>query len=245
WNAATTFGQQGPIFLLEPPSTLVFSNTTGSQLSCSAHGSPPPLVTWITSPDQRLVSAVPGLRQLMGNGTLYFPPFLAQDFRAEIHNARYRCRASNSLGTVLSREVTLRAVLTMPGYEVRVSRSPVVEGNNAMLSCAAREDIKEHLTVTSWYRDESILLPGSSDTDFFIVWGYISFESRVAVRLRCKLQYNIALCRFVFIVEELVSHFSEMGLRMKKLVEEIAVPLIFAQKSSWVVKTFVFFLNKR
>lgn len=48
-------------------------------------------------------------RQLLGNGTLYFPPFLAQDFRAEVHNARYRCRATSSVGTVLSREVTLRA----------------------------------------------------------------------------------------------------------------------------------------
>lgn len=48
-------------------------------------------------------------RQLLGNGTLYFPPFLVQDFRAEVHNARYRCRATSSVGTVLSREVTLRA----------------------------------------------------------------------------------------------------------------------------------------
>uniref|UniRef100_A0ABD2XN24 Down syndrome cell adhesion molecule-like protein Dscam2 n=1 Tax=Trichogramma kaykai TaxID=54128 RepID=A0ABD2XN24_9HYME len=164
WQARPCSGQQGPVFVLEPPSTLVFSNTTGSQLSCSAHGSPQPVVTWITSPDQRSVSAVPGLRQLLGNGTLYFPPFLAQDFRAEIHSARYRCRAANSVGIVLSREVTLRAVLTVPGYEVRVNRSPVYEGNNAVLSCTAREDIKEHLTVTSWYRDESILLPGSTDT---------------------------------------------------------------------------------
>ncbi|XP_015187903.1 PREDICTED: Down syndrome cell adhesion molecule-like protein Dscam2 isoform X4 [Polistes dominula] len=156
--------QQGPEFVLEPPSTLVFSNTTGSQLSCSAHGSPTPHVTWITSPDQRSVSAVPGLRQLLGNGTLYFPPFLAQDFRAEVHNARYRCRATSSVGTILSREVTLRAVLTVSGYDVRVNRSPVVEGCNAVLSCTAREDIKEHLTVTSWFRDDAILLPGSTDT---------------------------------------------------------------------------------
>ncbi|XP_034948275.1 Down syndrome cell adhesion molecule-like protein Dscam2 isoform X1 [Chelonus insularis] len=163
-SCVAVLGQQGPVFVLEPPSTLVFSNTTGSQLSCSAHGSPTTHVTWITSPDQRIVTAVPGLRQLLGNGTLYFPPFLAQDFRAEVHNARYRCRASNSVGTVLSREVTLRAVLTVSGYDVRVNRSPVVEGCNAVLSCTAREDVKEHLTVTSWYRDDAILLPGSIDT---------------------------------------------------------------------------------
>ncbi|XP_044017269.1 Down syndrome cell adhesion molecule-like protein Dscam2 [Aphidius gifuensis] len=163
-SCVAVLGQQGPVFIVEPPSTLVFSNTTGSQLSCAAHGSPTPHVTWITSPDQRTVTAVPGLRQLLGNGTLYFPPFLAQDFRAEVHNARYRCRATSSVGTVLSREVTLRAVLTVPGYDIRVNRSPVAEGCNAVLSCTAREDVKEHLTVTSWYRDDAILLPGSIDT---------------------------------------------------------------------------------
>ncbi|KAL2727112.1 cell adhesion molecule Dscam2 isoform X1, partial [Vespula squamosa] len=118
WSSlgVVVLGQQGPEFVLEPPSTLVFSNTTGSQLSCSAHGSPTPHVTWITSPDQRSVSAVPGLRQLLGNGTLYFPPFLAQDFRAEVHNARYRCRATSSVGTILSREVTLRAGKPSPRF---------------------------------------------------------------------------------------------------------------------------------
>lgn len=55
-------------------------------------------------------------------------------------------------------------MLTVPGYDVRVNRSPVVEGCNAVLSCTAREDVKEHLTVTSWFRDDAILLPGSTDT---------------------------------------------------------------------------------
>lgn len=55
-------------------------------------------------------------------------------------------------------------VLTVPGYDVRVNRQPVMEGCNAVLSCTAREDIKEHLTVTSWFRDEAILLPGNTDT---------------------------------------------------------------------------------
>ncbi|XP_024944983.1 Down syndrome cell adhesion molecule-like protein Dscam2 isoform X2 [Cephus cinctus] len=161
---AAVLGQQGPVFILEPPSMLIFSNTTGSQLSCSAHGSPTPHVTWISSSDQRSVTAVPGLRQLLGNGTLYFPPFLAQDFRAEIHNARYRCRATSSVGTVLSREVTLRAVLTVSGYDVRVNRAHVVAGCNAVLTCTTREDVREHLTVTSWFKDDAILLPGSTDT---------------------------------------------------------------------------------
>ena len=55
-------------------------------------------------------------------------------------------------------------MLMVPGYDVRVNRSPVLEGCNAVLSCTAREDVKEHLTVTSWFRDDAILLPGSTDT---------------------------------------------------------------------------------
>lgn len=55
-------------------------------------------------------------------------------------------------------------VLTVPGYDVRVNRQPVMEGCNAVLSCTAREDVKEHLTVTSWFRDDAILLPGNTDT---------------------------------------------------------------------------------
>jgi len=33
-------------------------------------------------------------RQTLGNGTLYFPPFRAEDYRADIHSTVYRCKAS-------------------------------------------------------------------------------------------------------------------------------------------------------
>lgn len=48
-------------------------------------------------------------RQITGNGTLYFPPFLGQYFRADVHEGIYRCKASNQAGTVLSRDVDIRA----------------------------------------------------------------------------------------------------------------------------------------
>lgn len=48
-------------------------------------------------------------RQTPGNGTLYFPPFLGQYFRADVHEGIYRCRASNSAGTILSRNVYVHA----------------------------------------------------------------------------------------------------------------------------------------
>lgn len=48
-------------------------------------------------------------RQTPGNGTLYFPPFLAQYYRADVHEATYRCKASNEAGTILSRDVRVQA----------------------------------------------------------------------------------------------------------------------------------------
>ncbi|CAH1377592.1 unnamed protein product, partial [Tenebrio molitor] len=98
----------GPVFLLEPPAHLTFSNTSGSQVSCSAHGSPTPQVDWLLQ-DGQTVTAVPGLRQSLGNGTLYFPPFRGEDYRKDVHSTVYRCRASNLAGTILSRDVNVRA----------------------------------------------------------------------------------------------------------------------------------------
>ncbi|RZC37087.1 I-set domain containing protein [Asbolus verrucosus] len=54
----------GPVFLLEPPAHLTFSNTSGSQVSCSAHGSPTPQVDWLLQ-DGQTVTAVPGLRYVI------------------------------------------------------------------------------------------------------------------------------------------------------------------------------------
>lgn len=54
-------GLQAPIFFQEPLPRLLFSNDTGSHISCSAHGNPPPVVTWV-SKDGSLVAPVPGLR---------------------------------------------------------------------------------------------------------------------------------------------------------------------------------------
>lgn len=54
-------GQQAPLFLQEPLSRLIFSNDTGSQISCSSHGNPTPKVSWVQK-DGSPVSSVPGLR---------------------------------------------------------------------------------------------------------------------------------------------------------------------------------------
>lgn len=54
-------GLRVPTFIQEPPSRLLFSNDTGTQVSCSAHGNPPPIVSWVMK-DGSMAIAVPGLR---------------------------------------------------------------------------------------------------------------------------------------------------------------------------------------
>uniref|UniRef100_A0A1B0BV91 Ig-like domain-containing protein n=1 Tax=Glossina palpalis gambiensis TaxID=67801 RepID=A0A1B0BV91_9MUSC len=48
-------------------------------------------------------------QKIAGNGTLYFPPFLSQYYRTDVHETTYRCRATNEAGTILSRNVRVQA----------------------------------------------------------------------------------------------------------------------------------------
>lgn len=55
-------GVQAPLFQQEPISELVFSNESGSLISCSAHGNPTPVVTFVQKDSSTPISPVPGLR---------------------------------------------------------------------------------------------------------------------------------------------------------------------------------------
>lgn len=100
----------GPVFVREPPNRVDFSNTTGADVACSARGNPPPEIIWVRS-DGTAVGDVPGLRQVLSNGNLVFPPFRAEDYRQEVHAQVYACLAKNSVGSILSRDVNVRAGL--------------------------------------------------------------------------------------------------------------------------------------
>ncbi|GFY41202.1 hypothetical protein TNIN_53881 [Trichonephila inaurata madagascariensis] len=104
----TADDQQGPRFVQEPPRNRVdFANGTGTVLTCSAHGNPQPKVTWLTG-GSVAVSDVPGLRHVRPDGSLVFLPFRPEEYRQDVHDAIYRCAASNGVGTTLSRETKVR-----------------------------------------------------------------------------------------------------------------------------------------
>uniref|UniRef100_T1JI47 Ig-like domain-containing protein n=1 Tax=Strigamia maritima TaxID=126957 RepID=T1JI47_STRMM len=98
----------GPIFITEPSSHVDFSNFTGTRIECVAHGNPLPVIKWIHA-DGAPVSDVPALRQQLRNGTLHFLPFRGEEYKSSVHVGVYRCTASNSVGTIVSREVNVRA----------------------------------------------------------------------------------------------------------------------------------------
>jgi hypothetical protein len=47
--------------------------------------------------------------QVLPNGNLVFPPFRAEDYRQEVHAQVYVCLAKNSVGSINSRDVNVRA----------------------------------------------------------------------------------------------------------------------------------------
>ena len=47
--------------------------------------------------------------QVLASGALVFPPFRAEDYRQEVHAQTYICLARNSVGTIHSRDVHVRA----------------------------------------------------------------------------------------------------------------------------------------
>ncbi|KPJ10146.1 Down syndrome cell adhesion molecule-like protein CG42256, partial [Papilio machaon] len=149
--------EHGPVFLLEPPARLAFANSTGARVSCAAHGAPPPTITW-QLPDGTPLDDVPGLRQVLDNGTLVFLPFSAAQYRQEVHAALLRCRAHNAHGAILSRDMRVHAVVWQE-WQAQVTATRAVMGGPALLTCSAPAALRDHASVAAWYRDDAVLTP--------------------------------------------------------------------------------------
>ncbi|KAF4525156.1 hypothetical protein B566_EDAN014773, partial [Ephemera danica] len=147
---------RGPVFVLEPPSRLDFSNSSGGWLDCSAAGSPVPTVTWLSA-DGGPASDVPGVRRALGNGTLVLLPFPAAAFRQDVHATSYRCLAENVAGRVLSRAVHVRAVVSQ-AYQAMAEALPAARGCTAVLRCVLPSFVREFVRVVSWLQEPSFYI---------------------------------------------------------------------------------------
>ncbi|XP_050461767.1 cell adhesion molecule Dscam2 isoform X11 [Cataglyphis hispanica] len=142
----------GPVFVKEPPNRVDFSNGTGAVVECQARGNPQPDIIWVRS-DGTAVGDVPGLRQVLPNGNLVFPPFRAEDYRQEVHAQVYSCLARSPAGSVHSRDVNVRAVVQQ-FYETRVIDEFVLRGNTATLKCLVPSFVADFVDVIEWQAED-------------------------------------------------------------------------------------------
>ncbi|XP_036142496.1 Down syndrome cell adhesion molecule-like protein Dscam2 isoform X4 [Monomorium pharaonis] len=138
----------GPVFVKEPPNRIDFSNGTGAVVECQARGNPQPDIIWVRS-DGTAVGDVPGLRQVLPNGNLVFPPFRAEDYRQEVHAQVYSCLARSPAGSVHSRDVNVRAVVAQY-FEVQVYDQFAIRGNAAIFKCQVPSFVADHVDVVGW-----------------------------------------------------------------------------------------------
>ncbi|XP_067127158.1 cell adhesion molecule Dscam1-like isoform X1 [Centruroides vittatus] len=142
--------REGPKITSQPPLVVEFTNSTGSLVTCSARGNPTPIIRWIKT-DGTDVTRIQGLRHVLSNGTLYFPPFSARSYRQDVHSTIIHCSASNSLGTVISTAIRLTAVVKQY-YEVKVYDEFVIRGNTAVIRCHIPSFVKDYVTVIGWVK---------------------------------------------------------------------------------------------
>uniref|UniRef100_A0AAR5PMC5 Down syndrome cell adhesion molecule-like protein Dscam2 n=1 Tax=Dendroctonus ponderosae TaxID=77166 RepID=A0AAR5PMC5_DENPD len=200
----------GPVFLKEPPNRVDFSNTTGAVVECSASGNPPPDIIWVRS-DGSAVGDVPGLRQVLANGNLVFPPFRAEDYRQEVHAQVYACLAKNSVGSINSRDVNVRAVVAQ-SYEVEADNEYVIRGNSAIMKCEVPSFVSDFVLVENWQdsKGHTYLLGENYDSKYLVLPsgelhirdvgpedGYKSYQCRTKHRLTGETRLSATKGRLV------------------------------------------------
>ncbi|XP_020714029.1 Down syndrome cell adhesion molecule-like protein Dscam2 [Ceratitis capitata] len=161
--ASNYFDTQGPNFSHEPPSRIEFTNNAGSIADCIAHGNPPPNVEWLDK-DNNPITSISKVRHILANGSLYFPPFEAEEFRQDVHWSVYHCVASNAVGTVVSRDVVVKAVVNQR-YEPEVQNPGGFIGSNVLIKCNIPSFVKEYVTVTSWLQEPNFNIYPSLEGD--------------------------------------------------------------------------------
>ncbi|XP_043249346.1 Down syndrome cell adhesion molecule-like protein Dscam2 [Colletes gigas] len=159
----------GPVFVKEPPNRIDFSNGTGAVVECQARGNPQPDIIWVRA-DGSAVGDVPGLRQVLPNGNLVFPPFRAEDYRQEVHAQVYSCLARSPAGSVHSRDVNVRAVVAQY-YDTDVNKEYAIRGNSAILKCVVPSFVADFVKVLSWHTDqgEEFILGDDYDGKYLVL----------------------------------------------------------------------------
>ena len=153
---------RGPIFLSEPPSSLVFANTHGASVPCTAYGRPAPALDWLKD-DGSAVDDIPGLLTVLSNNTLKFHPFDDNSFQTDVHTQTYRCQASNDAGSVISRSMQVKSVLIdqYKTYNLQLTDVWVMRGSTATFRCIINPPyVKQYIKIVGWTQGTKEIVAG-------------------------------------------------------------------------------------
>ncbi|XP_053207473.1 cell adhesion molecule DSCAM-like isoform X2 [Panonychus citri] len=171
FRSSNTLDRHGSTFVRSPPPYVDFLNSTGTVIPCSASGLPIPTITWYKDDGSSLID-IPNLRQVSPDGSLVFLPFTASKYRGDVHSTTYKCTASNTLGTIESNPVRVKAVINQH-YEIQVYDDFVIRGNTGILRCNVPTFVKDYVTVISWLRSDGNII----SSDLFKGGRYFIFPS--------------------------------------------------------------------
>ncbi|XP_074600813.1 cell adhesion molecule Dscam1-like [Brevipalpus obovatus] len=149
--------RRAPTFVQEPDNRIVFTNNTGYKIACSASGNPKPSVSWYHKSGHQVID-IAGIRHVSADGSLVFPAFRADDWRLNVHSTSYYCLAANPLASILSRDVSVRAVVAQH-YTATVADELVFSGNTAVLRCNIPAHVREVVEVVSWTENNLKIVP--------------------------------------------------------------------------------------
>ncbi|XP_032939431.1 LOW QUALITY PROTEIN: neural cell adhesion molecule L1 [Catharus ustulatus] len=121
--------QQPPELTEQPPEQLVVFPSDDVTLKCAATGEPPVEFRW-TREDRPFSGDLPGVSVSPGGGTLVINASVAGQLQG-----RFRCAATNALGTALSRESRVIAENTPQWPKEKVTPVQVDEGDPVVLPC--------------------------------------------------------------------------------------------------------------
>ncbi|KAF2354347.1 Immunoglobulin-like domain, partial [Trinorchestia longiramus] len=146
---------EGLNWALEPQQEAQFSNNTGGALHCAGRGRGP-AVTWHYQ-DGRPVLQIPGILEVLSNGSLWFPPFPSSRFDPSVHRGTFTCTISDPSGALISRPARVVAGLDEE-YEARAEDAVARVGGWALLRCLVPRHLRDIVRVKDWVRDGSVLV---------------------------------------------------------------------------------------
>ncbi|XP_022238880.1 Down syndrome cell adhesion molecule-like protein Dscam2 [Limulus polyphemus] len=150
---------RGPRFIHEPPVLVEFDNSSGAMVPCTAEANPTPFLQWVLQ-DGSQAHELTGLRHFQPDGSLVFPPFRAEAYRQDVHDAIYRCVASNIVGIIRSRDVRVKVSIRQ-FYKVQVFDEFVIKGNTAVMRCHVPSFVRDYVTFT-WERNDGMKMTSTA-----------------------------------------------------------------------------------